>query len=102
MEVEYRSGAMATARTSCKRGIPTDRLLALAGISSTQLHYWVDKGLVPSYQRRKAYGGNGFRFWYPPETLEIARKVKSWREQGKPYSLIRMLIKAKELAERDP
>ncbi len=85
--------------TRHERGIPTDRLLDLAGVSSAQLHDWVDKGIMPSYIRRKAYGGNGFRFWYPSEAVELARKIKAWRAAGKPYWQIRMILKARELAK---
>jgi DNA-binding transcriptional MerR regulator len=82
-----------------KRGIVTDRLLDRAGISSSQLHDWVNKGIMPSYIHRKAYPGNGMRFWYPPEALEVAKKIKAWRAEGKPYWQIRIFLKARELAK---
>jgi DNA-binding transcriptional MerR regulator len=80
--------------TETQGRIETKRLLELAGISSQTLWNWVAMGLVPGYSGRELYGGRGSRYWYPPGTVELARKIKSWREQGIPYRQIRELLKS--------
>ncbi len=77
-----------------KERVATNELLRLAGIKTWQLLAWVQRDLVPGWCGRELYGGQGSRYWYPPETLELCRKVKAWREQGIPYRQIRELLRA--------
>ncbi|MBA7581136.1 hypothetical protein ES708_23038 [subsurface metagenome] len=76
-----------------KDRIETSALLRLAGISKQTLHNWLMMELIPGWSGRVLYGGHGSLYWYPPETLELCRKIKAWREQGIPYRLIRGLLK---------
>lgn len=81
-----------------KDRIATPELLQLAGISKQTLHNWLMMDLMPGWSGRELYGGQGSRYWYPIEALDLARKIKAWREQGIGYRAIRELLK-KEGAE---
>ncbi len=80
--------------TETQGRIETKRLLELAGISSTTLWNWLMMDLIPGWSGRELYGGRGSRYWYPPETLELCRKVKAWRDLGIGYRAIRELLKS--------
>ena len=80
-----------------KDRIETPELLQLAGISSDTLYNWLRMDLVPAWSSREIYGGQGSRYWYPPEAVERCRKIKAWREQGIPYRQIRELLRAEAL-----
>ncbi|MBA7700488.1 hypothetical protein ES703_109202 [subsurface metagenome] len=77
-----------------ERGIETPALLQLAGISSSELHNWVRYGVLPAWQSFVAIGGGGIHYRYPPEAVELARKIKAWRAEGIPYRQIRELLRA--------
>ncbi len=77
-----------------KDRIETPELLRKSGISKQTFHNWLMMELIPGWSGRELYGGRGSRYWYPPETLELCRKVKAWREQGIPYRQIRELLKS--------
>ncbi len=81
-----------------KDRIETKDLLRKSGISSDTLYNWLRMGLIPAWNSREIYGGCGSRYWYPPEAVELVRKIKAWREQGIPYREIRGLLR-KEGAE---
>lgn len=80
-----------------KDRIETPELLQLAGISKQTFHNWLMMELIPGWSGRVLYGGRGSRYWYPPETLDLAKKIKSWREQGIPYRQIRELLKGEKV-----
>jgi len=77
-----------------KNRIVTSELLQLTGISKQTLHNWLMMELIPGWSGREIYGGQGSRYWYPPEIVELCRKIKAWREQGIPYRQIRGLLRA--------
>jgi len=77
-----------------ERGIETKDLLRQADITPGQLHKWSELGLLPDWLGRIAYGGDGLRYWYPPEIVELCRKVKAWHNQGISYKRIRKLLRA--------
>lgn len=79
-------------------GIETKDILRLADIKPWQLHKWLELGLIPDWIGKIAYGGDGLRYWYPPEAVDLAKKIKAWRERGFGYRQIRELLK-KEGAE---
>ncbi|MBA7695797.1 hypothetical protein ES703_104433 [subsurface metagenome] len=80
--------------TKTKDRIEKNELLRGAGISSDTLHNWIRMGLLPAWVSYVFYGAQGSRSWYPVEALELARKVKAWREQGIGYRAIRELLKS--------
>ncbi|MBA7667874.1 hypothetical protein ES703_75975 [subsurface metagenome] len=82
-----------------KNRIERGALLREAGISSDTLHNWIRMGLLPAWASYEIYGGQGSRSWYPVEAVELAKKIKEWREQGIHYRAIRELLRA-EGAER--
>ena len=73
-------------------GIETRGILCQAGITSAKFHKWCELGLLPFWVSRRAIGGNGLRYKYPIETVELARKIKAWREKGISYNRIRQLL----------
>ncbi|MBA7544048.1 hypothetical protein ES705_36394 [subsurface metagenome] len=77
-----------------ERGIETKDVLCQADIKPWQLHKWLEQGLLPDWIGRIAYGGDGIHYWYPRETVGLARKIKAWREQGIGYRQIRELLKS--------
>ncbi|MBA7675562.1 hypothetical protein ES703_83798 [subsurface metagenome] len=77
-----------------KKGIDKKELLRLVGISSITLHYWIYRGLLPRWSGRWFPGQCGSYYEYPPETLELAKKIKAWRAEGKRYREIRALLRA--------
>lgn len=77
-----------------KRGIGKGELLRLADISSVTLHYWTYQGVLPRWSGRWFPGQSGSYYEYPPETLELCRKIKAWRAEGIPYRQIRELLRA--------
>lgn len=76
-----------------EKGIETKDLLREAGISSYDLHHWVQAGLLPGWQSFVAYGGGGIRYRYPLEAVDLARKIKAWLEQGINYRGILELLR---------
>ncbi len=76
-----------------KKGIETKDLLARAGISPGRLHDWLKRGLLPGWIGKIGIGGDGLRYRYPIEAVNLARKIKAWREQGIPYRRIRELLR---------
>lgn len=77
-----------------KDRIETRSLLRQAGVSSVEFHDWIKFGLLPRWQAREIYGGQGSRYWYPAEVLELAKRIKAWRDEGKLVREIRALLKA--------
>jgi len=77
-----------------KRGIGRGELLRLADISAVTLHYWVNRGLLPHWSGRWFPGQSGSYYEYPPETLELAKRIKAWRAEGKSYPEIGALLGA--------
>ncbi|MBA7666430.1 hypothetical protein ES703_74515 [subsurface metagenome] len=77
-----------------RRGIGRGELLRLAGISSVTFHYWIKRGLLPRWSGRWFPGQSGSLYEYPPETLELAKRIKAWRAEGKRYCEIRASLRA--------
>ncbi len=67
-------------------------LLRGAGISSNDLHNWVNRGLLPRACGRYAASGPGSVYYYPAWALERAADIKRLRLQGYPMQLIRKFL----------
>ena len=81
-----------------KDRIEMKELLREVDITSQQLHEWIRKGFLPEWCGREFYGGQGSRYWYPKEAVELAKKVKVWVRQRMYSRQIRELVR-KEGAE---
>ena len=75
-----------------KKRVTTAELLREAGISQTELHEWIRKGFIPAWSGREFYGGQGSRYWYPVEAVELAKKVKSWVDRRINNRTIRKML----------
>jgi len=73
--------------------VGTQELLRLAGINAGMFKKWREMGLLPRFVHGYIYGGQGSRYEYPPEAVEVAKKIKVWREMGESYERIRLLLK---------
>ncbi|GAI74270.1 unnamed protein product [marine sediment metagenome] len=80
--------------TKVEDRIETKALLRLASINTVTLHYWIYLGLLPHWDGRYFEGQGGSRYVYPPGAVDLARKIKAWREQSIPYRQIRELLRA--------
>jgi DNA-binding transcriptional MerR regulator len=80
-----------------KDRIVTADLLRLAGISSYELHNWVNRGLLPRSCASIAYGGDGLRYWYPAEAVERAKDIKRLRSQGIPMQRVRKILRGEKV-----
>ena len=62
--------------------IEVKELLRLSGMTPSQLHHWVEDGLLPRPSGRYWNGGGGSRTSYPAWALERARDIKRLRSHG--------------------
>lgn len=78
-------------------GIPrlllqTKEVLNRTGIKPTLFHSWLQKGLIPYWEASEARGGDGLRYYYPPEIVDRIKEVQALRAKGKSLREIRLLL----------
>lgn len=72
--------------------VEMNEFLQLAGISSCDLHNWVNRGLLPQACGRYNGKGPGSTYYYPAWAVNRAADIKRLREQGYPMRLIRKIL----------
>jgi DNA-binding transcriptional MerR regulator len=72
--------------------IATGRLLRLSGISPSDLHNWVRRGLLPRPCARYVMRGRGSRVYYPAWALDRAWNIKRLRSHGVPMQYVRAIL----------
>ena len=75
-----------------KDRIEKGELVRLSGISLSDLHNWVARGLLPAYCGRYIQGGRGSVYYYPAWALKRARDIKYWRNQGYTMPEVRKIL----------
>ena len=78
--------------TKTEGRVEMKRFLQLAGISSTDLHNWVNRGMLPSACGRYNGSGPGSTYYYPAWAVNRAADIKRLRLQGYPMQLIRKIL----------
>ena len=72
--------------------IEKGRLLRLSGISPSDLHNWVRRGLLPRPCASYVMRGGGCRVYYPAGALDRAWNIKRLRSHGVPMQHVRAIL----------
>lgn len=76
-----------------KRLLESKEVLRRTGLSQHLFHKWLEQSLIPYYEAFVALGGNGLRYYYPPEIVDRIKEVQALRSEGKSYREVRALLK---------
>jgi DNA-binding transcriptional MerR regulator len=82
-----------------KRLLETKEVLRRTGVSRHLFHKWLEQSLIPYYEAFEALGGNGLRYYYPPEIVGRIKEVQALRSGGKGYREIRTLLRTEGVGE---
>lgn len=75
-----------------KEQVEMKELLRKSGISSIELHNWVNRGMLPRACGRLNGRGPGCEYHYPAWAVERATDIKRLRVQGFSMQLIRKIL----------
>ena len=77
--------------------IEMKRFLRESGISSNDLHNWVNRGLLPRAIARYAGPGPGCVYYYPARAVDRARAIRRMRDKGYSGYKIRKIMRGEEV-----
>jgi DNA-binding transcriptional MerR regulator len=80
-----------------KSKVTNRELLRESGISSSALHNWVARGLLPRSCGSSFQGNGGCVYYYPAWALERAADIKRLRNQGVSMQKIRKILAGEEV-----
>ncbi|MBA7646220.1 hypothetical protein ES703_53982 [subsurface metagenome] len=72
--------------------IEKGELVRLSGITLSDLHNWVKRGLLPAYCGRYIQAGGGSVYFYPAWAVDRARTIKCLRSQGMSMPKVRKVL----------
>lgn len=68
------------------------KFLRESGISISDLHNWVARGLLPRWYGRTMQGNGGSVYYYPAWAVQRAADIKRLRQQGVSMQKIRKIL----------
>ncbi len=74
--------------------LETKEVLRRTGITPSQFHSWLQSGLIPYWEAFEAFGGNGVRYYYPPEIVDRINAILALKGKGKSLREVRLLLRA--------